>query len=54
MKKCINQIIRPKLDIKIEGCGDCTKCTTDELNKNCKLYYPVEFFSISETNSEFN
>jgi len=42
IKVCLHQAFRPTIYIKPEiGYGDCTKCTPDEKNKECKGYYPI-------------
>lgn len=42
MVVCLHQFFRPerKMFIK-EGVGDCTTCTHNEENKNCKMYSPI-------------
>jgi hypothetical protein len=41
---CLHQFIRPSIDIKLEGEGNCRKCIIDEKNKECKLYTPLKIF----------
>jgi len=45
---CVNQMIRPKIHVKIEGMGDCRICTTDHNNSYCNNYRPitVSFFDV--------
>ena len=40
---CLHQFVRPKsvLKITVPGCGDCSKCTPCENNKNCIRYCPI-------------
>jgi hypothetical protein len=48
MQRCINQAFRPKLRLPPEmrgGRGDCTTCTSDEDNKRCPGYYPIQIFT---------
>lgn len=37
---CLYQFIRPKQSI-LKNNGDCYSCKTDEKNKYCKSYYPI-------------
>jgi len=47
---CINQLIRPKIEIpkwmRGEGIGDCTKCKPCFKNLECKHYTPVGLIKI--------
>jgi hypothetical protein len=40
--KCINQVFRPSGNTMLENGADCSLCTTDEKNKECKYYQPVK------------
>lgn len=41
MKVCLHQFVRPSLHIHLDGVGNCTICTANEANKDCKNYYPI-------------
>ena len=38
---CVNQMVRPKIKMSLDGVGDCTECVADEENKNCKNFRAV-------------
>jgi hypothetical protein len=42
MKRCFYQIFKPEIKTRIiPNVGDCSICKTDENNKYCKNYKPV-------------
>jgi len=56
---CVNQLIRPEMNVYVEGWGDCTKCFRDKKNSNCKGYYPVvvyidELFPVKLEENDIN
>jgi len=40
-KICYYQAFRPAEVYRVEGVGDCTKCSRDEKNELCKNYFPI-------------
>lgn len=43
---CLNQFIRHKYYIPMEGVGDCRYCMPDKDNIKCKLYQPIPIYRI--------
>lgn len=41
MRVCVHHIVRPSTVHLAPGCEDCTVCTPDEANRNCRRYVPV-------------
>ncbi len=41
MKRCINQVFRPKMNVFVRNRGDCTTCQPCENNIHCSGYYPI-------------
>ena len=50
---CLHQFVRPKSVFKtiVPECGDCSKCTPNEENKNCSRYCPINVveFEVKES-----
>ncbi len=42
MTRCLNQVFRPPQDLPVDGTGYCSICKTDESNKNCTSYQPIQ------------
>lgn len=42
---CLYQAFRAKVIHIKEGCGDCSKCITNEDNKNCVDYLPITLWT---------
>jgi hypothetical protein len=34
--------------MKIDGVGDCSICTYDEQNKNCRMFYEITIATVEE------
>jgi hypothetical protein len=49
---CINQFLRPREHINIEGIGNCTICEADDENKLCKNYSPINVFLMDTIEEE--
>jgi len=49
---CIYQNTKFKVHPPIEGVGDCTVCTPDPDNKNCRKYCEVQFRTFEVTQTE--